>query len=201
MLTYLVQSLGLGLIAGMQPGPFQAYLISLALERGWRRSISSAFAPLLSDGPIIVLVLLVLSQMPVWLSRFLYIAGGLFMLYLAYGTFRSWQKFNPAAVTVIARKGSVLKAALVNLLNPAPYIYWSLVTGPILMMAWREAALNGLLFLLGFYAAMISIIAVIMIAAASAGRIDARINQALLGITAIALVLFGLFQLWQGVQG
>jgi len=79
---------------GGQPGPFQTYLISQTLTRGWKQTLAAAFAPLISDRPIITLCLLVLSQFPFWFQRFLYIAGGLFILYLAYGAYSSWKNFR-----------------------------------------------------------------------------------------------------------
>jgi len=45
-----------GFAAAVQPGPFLAFLISLALSCGWRRALPGVLAPLLSDGLIIVLV-------------------------------------------------------------------------------------------------------------------------------------------------
>jgi hypothetical protein len=64
MLPFFLQGLTLGFAAGAQPGPFQTYLISQTLSQGWRRAWIAAFGPLLSDGPIVALVLLVLSQIP-----------------------------------------------------------------------------------------------------------------------------------------
>src|SRR5512133_995233 len=94
MWIYILQGIGFGMAAASQPGPFQTYLISQSLINGWRRTLPAALAPLVSDGPIILLCLLVLSQVPAWLQRFLYIAGGLFILYLAYGTFKTWKNFD-----------------------------------------------------------------------------------------------------------
>ena len=85
MWLYIIQGPGYGFAAAVKPGPFQTYLISQTLSKGWKRTLPTALAPLLSDGPIITLCLLVLSQVPAWLQRFLYIAGGLFILYLAFG--------------------------------------------------------------------------------------------------------------------
>jgi len=48
--------------AAVQPGPFQTYLISSTLTRGWRRTLPVVLAPLLSDVPVIALVLLVLTS-------------------------------------------------------------------------------------------------------------------------------------------
>jgi len=111
------------------------------LTRGWKRTLPAAVAPLVSDGPIILVCVLVLSQVPAWLQRFLYIAGGLFILYLAYGTYKSWKNFDSQTSQPKSTGGqSVLKAALMNALSPNPYIFWTLVTGPILLKGWRENA-------------------------------------------------------------
>ena len=88
MWIYLFQGAGYRLAAASQPGPFQTYIISQTLTRGWKRTLPVVLAPLVSDGPIILVCLFTLSQVPAWLQRFLYIAGGLFILYLAYGTYK-----------------------------------------------------------------------------------------------------------------
>src|SRR6186997_611543 len=119
MWLYIVQGVVYGFAAAAQPGPLQTFLISQALVKGWRKSLSSALAPLISDGPIIVLCLLVLSQVPSWLRNVLYIAGGLFVLYLAYGSYKSWRSYDPHMPVVDTGLGqSLLKAAMMNALGP-----------------------------------------------------------------------------------
>jgi threonine/homoserine/homoserine lactone efflux protein len=202
MWLYLLQGIGYGLAAASQPGPLQTYLISQSVTRGWKRTLPAALAPLLSDGPIIALCLLVLSQVPPWLDRFLYIAGGLFVLYLAYGTFKSWRNFDLQASEPDSTGGqSIFKAALTIALSPGPYIYWTLVTGPILIKGWRETPANGIGFLSGFYLTMISCLAGIIIIFGLASRFGSKVNRTLLGISAFALLCFGLYQLWLGMMG
>src|SRR5687767_11748977 len=128
MWLYIVQGIGYGLAAAAQPGPFQTSLISQTLINGWKRTLPAALAPLISDGPIIALCLIVLYQVPTWFQRGLYIAGGLFVPYLAYGAFKTWKNFEltiPDIATGTPQR--VVKAALINTLNPNPYIFWSLV--------------------------------------------------------------------------
>ena len=140
MPVYLIQGIGYGFAAAVQPGPFQTYIIAQTLDNGWRNTLLAAFAPLISDGPIIALVLLVLSQVPEWMQRFLYVASGLFVLYLAANAFIGWRNFGTADVAAIpSTQQSLLRAAMMNVLSPGPYIYWSLVTGPVLLAGWREA--------------------------------------------------------------
>ncbi|MCK7485409.1 MAG: LysE family transporter [Bacillus subtilis] len=85
------RELDLDLAAAVQPGPFQTYIISQSLAKGWRKALPAALAPLVSDPPIIALCLLALSQVPAWFERLLYFAGGSFVIYLAAGAYRAWR--------------------------------------------------------------------------------------------------------------
>ena len=201
MWLYIIQGVGYGFAAAIQPGPFQTYIIAQTLTHGWKRTLPAALAPLISDGPIIALCLLVLSQVPIWFQRFLYIAGGLFILYLAYGAYKSWKSFDlNLPSTEFETQQSVFKAALMNALSPGPYIYWSLVTGPILLKGWRETPVNGIGFLAGFYVTIVSSLLAIILVFGTAAKLGPKVNRVLLGISGIALFCFGIYQLWQGIQ-
>ena len=199
MWLYIAQGIGYGFAAAAQPGPLQTYLISQALMKGWKKSLPSALAPLISDGPIIALCVFVLSQVPAWLQRFLYIAGGLFVLYLAYGAYQSWKNFDARLPSPDSgTQQTVLKAALTNALAPGAYFFWALVSGPILIRGWRETPLYGVSFLLGFYITMILSLCAIIVVFGLARQLGPKLNRALLGISAIALFCFGLYQLKLG---
>jgi len=200
MWLYLIQGFGFGLGAAAQPGPLQTFLVTQAMTRGWRHSWFNAFAPLASDGFIVPLVLFVLSRVPAWIQRFLYLAGGVFVLYLAYGACTAWRDFDePAQAAAAPGRQSLFKAALTNILNPAPYIYWSIVTGPILLRGWRESPSHGIAFLLGFYATFVASLLAIIILFGVAGKLGPKVNRAMVGISAGALGFFGLYQLWLGI--
>lgn len=202
MWPYILQGIGYGFAAGAQPGPLQTYIISQTLTRGWRRVIAAAFAPLISDGPIIAVCLLVLSQVPAWLRQFLYFAGGIFVLYLAYGTYRAWRHFEANTETADPKmEKSIWKAALVNILNPNPYIFWTLVTGPILLAGWRETPVHGLVFLIGFYGTFILSLGAMILIFGTVRHLGPKINRILLAVSAIALFCFGIYQLWLGISG
>jgi len=201
MWLYILQGIGYGFTAAVQPGPFQTYLISQTLTRGWKRTLPAALAPLVSDGPIIALCLLVLGRVPIWFQRFLHIAGGLFILYLAYGAFRSWRNFySDMSPTESGAPQSIFKAALMNALSPGPYIFWSLVTGPILLKGWRETPVHGIGFLAGFYVTIVSSLLAIILMFGTAAKLGQKVNRFLLGISAVALFCFGSYQLWQGLH-
>lgn len=197
MLLYLFQGFTLGLSAAATPGPFQAFLLSQSARIGWRRSLPAAFSPLITDGPIIVLMVLVLSSMPVWLLDCLRLAGGLFLLYLAKNAFITAQKRSintRSSCRPVA--GTIFQAAAINILNPNPYIFWSLVGGPVLLECWHKGLPYCLAFLCGMYGALTCGCAGLIILFATAARLGASVNRALLVISAAALALFGCYQLF-----
>jgi threonine/homoserine/homoserine lactone efflux protein len=201
MLAIIIQGIGYGFTGAVQPGPFQTYLISQSLQRGWRKTLYAALAPLISDGPIIVLAIFLLTKLPVGWERVLYIVGGAFVLTLAWSAFRSWRDFDLASLVVdgsVAEQG-MLKAALMNVLSPGPYLFWGLVTGPILLSAWRESALRAAGFLVGFYGTMVISLVALIVLFSTARRLGPRVTRAMVGISAVTLTCFGVYQLWQGI--
>ena len=199
MLTYLILGMTYAFAAAVQPGPLQTYLISQTLSHGWRRTLPAAFSPLISDGPVIVLVLLVLSRVPVWLVQGLRLAGGVFVLYLAWGAVKAWRGYD--AQQMAPAPSSLLRAALVNVLNPNPYISWSLVLGPLLLKGWREAPANGVALLAAFYGTMVLSLAGTIALFAAARNLGPRVTRVLIGLASVALACFGCYLLWSGVGG
>jgi len=101
------------------------------------------------------------------------------------------------AEPVTARAGGFWTAVLVNLLNPNAWVFWSLVGGPILAGALRQAAPHPLAFLGGFYLAMTATNAATVLVFGAVGRLGPRAARALGGISAVAFLVLGLAQLWQ----
>ena len=134
MAHYLIFAASYAFAVTVQPGPLLTYIVSRALTQGWKRTLPTAFAPVLSDTPIIAVVLLVLSRLPQGWDHYLQLAGGVFLLFLAWRaarTFREAPSERPEAP--MSGMKSLFSAAAVNLLNPGPYLGWSLVMGPLLM--------------------------------------------------------------------
>jgi threonine/homoserine/homoserine lactone efflux protein len=177
------------------------YLLSQTIANGWRKTLLAAFAPLLSDGPIILLVLLVLTRTPDWFLSTMQAAGGLFLLYLAWGAYRSFR----TAVTLQplpteANSQSMVKAALMNGLSPNPYIFWGTIGGPVLIAGWRQSPAHGASFMVGFYGTLIGGFMAFIALFAVAKNLDPRVSRGLSLASALALLFFGLYQLWQGAR-
>jgi threonine/homoserine/homoserine lactone efflux protein len=197
MLTYLILGMTYAFAAAVQPGPLQAYILSQTLSHGWRRALPAAFSPLLSDGPIIVLVLLVLSRLPAWLIPAVRCAGGVLLLVFAFLAARTWRRFDAGpAARIPVEPRSLLGATAVNLMSPGPYLGWSLVMGPLLLKGWREDPANGFALLAGFYGVMVLSMAGIIVLFGAARGLGPRVNRAMIGASALALAGLGGYQLW-----
>jgi threonine/homoserine/homoserine lactone efflux protein len=91
-----------------------------------------------------------------------------------------------------------MRAVLVNLLNPNPYLSWSLVLGPLLLRGWRETPAYGIALLTGFYATMVMTMIGIVKLSHAARNIGPRVNRTLIGLSGIALAGFAVYQFWLG---
>jgi threonine/homoserine/homoserine lactone efflux protein len=200
MFAYLLQGLLLGLYGVATPGPFLAYLISEALRGNLKRALPLALAPLISDGFIITVVLLVLTHLPKEVFRWLQVIGGVYLLYLAYTTAQDYFRDRVSyATTGSSYRPNPVKAALINLLSPGPYIAWSIVFGPIFLAGWKISAPTGIAFLIGFYVCLIGGYAALIALFASARYLGQRVHRTMIGLSAITLLGFGVFQVASGL--
>lgn len=198
MLEYLILGATFAFAAAVQPGPLLTYLINQTLSKGWKHTLPAAFAPLISDGPIIVLVLLLLNQIPAWFVKFLHLGGAVFLFYLAFRSYLSWKNFS-MAIPAESKKGQTLiSATVVNLLNPAPYLGWSLVMGPLFIKGYNETPILGFSLIISFYVVLIVCLILIILLFAFARNIGPSVNRITLGLSIIALFFFGVYQAWMG---
>jgi threonine/homoserine/homoserine lactone efflux protein len=201
MFNYLIFGITYSLACVVQPGPFQAFLFSQSIANGWRKTIPLVFAPLLSDISVIILVLLVLTNVPNDFLMILQCAGGVFLFYLAFKAYKTCCTFNQNVNQDVSVQQNFFKAVLVNLLNPNPYLGWSLIMGPMLIKGWNEDPTNGVVLLIGFYSSMILYSIGMVVLFAAARNLGPRVSRISIGISAIAFIIFGCYQLWTGITG
>jgi threonine/homoserine/homoserine lactone efflux protein len=201
MLPFFIFGLSYSFACVVQPGPFQAYLFSQSITNGWRKTLPLVFAPLISDMPVIVLVLFILTTVPSTVLLVLQCIGGVLLIYLAWKAYKTLRSPESAISQGSPGYGNLFRAVLVNLFNPNPYLGWSLVMGPMLIKGWNESAKNGIALLTGFYLSMIIYSAVMLILFSAAGKLGPRVSRISLIISVIAFLLFGFYQLLSGIAG
>jgi len=201
MWPYLVFGSTYAFAAAVQPGQYQAYLISRAIANGWRSTLPAVLAPVLSDVPVVALVLFALTRVPPLFVHLLRFAGGVFLLYLAAQALQACRTYrqSPSASPVPAHR-TLLEAAVVNLLNPNPYLGWALIMGPLLLQAWRESPAAGIALVVAFYLTMVAASTAIVLLFAMARSLGPRVARSLLGLSGVALTVFGVYQIWAGAS-
>lgn len=196
----LIPGITYGFAAAVTPGPLCMYLISQAVSAGWRRTLPAAFSPLISDGPVAVLVLCSLSQASSGLVQCLRLPGGVFILYLAFGAWRSWRSPDSESTDQVhSDTNSLWKASIVNWLNPNLYLGWSIILGPIVLSGWNESHATGIGLISAFYITMIGTMIGMIILFAAARTFGVKVRKGLIGLSSIGLAYLGLYQLWLGI--
>lgn len=191
MLAILLQGAAIGLSAAGAPGPLQAYLISQTLAGGAKRGAPIAFAPLITDAFLVPVILFALHQIPPVFLQFIRLAGAALLLYLAIDLWhRLRQPSATAEAAALPPAGGLRTAVLMNFLSPGPYLFWSLVNGPILLGAWAVAPAHGLGFLFAFYGVFISGMLLLVVIFHQALRLGPSVVRALQWLSLLILVIF-----------
>jgi threonine/homoserine/homoserine lactone efflux protein len=199
--TTILPAITFGFAAAVQPGPLLLYLISLTLRSGWKRSLPGVFSPLITDGPIALVCLFLLSRLPAGFLQYIQVAGGLFLLWLAYKAFLDWKRFKGGdMITTATSAGKTLfHSTIVNFLNPGPYLGWSLVIGPLFLKGWKVQPINGILVIFSFYLTMIVCTMAILLLFHLAKERGPRLQRVLIGLSVLFLGLFGGYQIVMGL--
>lgn len=154
MLSFLTIGTALGLSAGFAPGPLLTLVISETLQHDIKAGIKVALAPILTDLPIIILTVFILSK----LSNFheilgaVTILGGCFVLYMGY---EGLCTKGMELCLVKQKPKSLIKGALTNALSPHPYLFWFSVGAPTMTKAINLGASAPAAFIIGFYGFLI----------------------------------------------
>lgn len=203
MRAYLFVGCGFAVAAALQPGPLQAFLFSRVARSGWIRTLPAAFAPLLSDIPIAALALLVIARVPRQAHALLQTAGGVLLLYLAYLAYCDWRTGSDGGGMDEATSAprTLAQAVAINILNPNPYLGWTLVLGPEAIKAWRAGPALAVLFVAAFYVTMVVMLALTIVAFGATRWLSPRVRRALVLASAILLAAIGVFQVVDGMGG
>ena len=204
LLSLLAQGASLGFTATVSPGPFLTYVCTQTLARGWRHTASLMLSPLLSDLPIILIAVLILGQLPAEALRFIQIAGGVFVLWLAWGMARSLRAGTALVLTAdgapAPKRNILLHGAAINFFGPGAWIFWSTVNGPIVVQAWRQSPALALGFMLSFYAVLVLGIGAWIAVFHQARRLDARVVRGQMALSVVIMLVFGGALLGAGIE-
>jgi threonine/homoserine/homoserine lactone efflux protein len=140
MLEALILGAALGLVAGLAPGPFVAFVAATALQHGLRAGLKVALAPLAVETTAMLVTLAFLSQVPNEALRWVGLAGGAAIAALGIITLRRARGRPMDSGANGDRKGnrSLVRLIVAGLLSPSPWVFWTAVGGPLVLRQWRQ---------------------------------------------------------------
>jgi threonine/homoserine/homoserine lactone efflux protein len=200
MIDLLIAGSLLGIYAGLSPGPMLLLVVSQTIKHDFKEGLKVAFAPLISDIPIIIISLIIISFLEGYKSilGIIFIFGGLYLVYLAYESF----KFKPLDVDMeLDNPKSLRKGVTLNLLNPSPYIFWITIGSPIIILAYMLNPIAPLEFIISFYIFLVGTkICVAYITGKSREFIKGKTYLHIMNILGILILIFAVIYLYNGFQ-
>jgi len=152
-LSFLISGIIFGLSSGLIPGPLLTLVISETLKHGIREGIKISIVPLLSDLPIVLVTILILTRLSDIRPALgiISILGAIFLVYLAVESL----SFKGSDIDTETKPQSLKKGLITNLLNPNPYIFWLSIGAPTTVKAMDIGLLSASLFILSFYFSLV----------------------------------------------
>jgi len=149
-IQFLISGVIFGLVAGISPGPLLTMVISETLRHNIRAGIAIAVAPVLTDVPIVIASIFILTKVADFhfILGIISIAGAVFIGYLAYESIRA--KVVEADVPGTGAR-ALRRGVIANFLNPHPYLFWIAVGAPTVLKAYRTNLLSAIFFVSSFY--------------------------------------------------
>jgi threonine/homoserine/homoserine lactone efflux protein len=197
----------LGLLAGLAPGPYTTMVAATGLERGFRAAVPIALAPLVTDVPPMVVATFVVRTLNWPALTLLGLAGGVLIAMVGVRFLRAHSipgmpptaGERPSGARQSVRLAHVLTA---NLLNPAPWVFWFVLAGPLLLVQLRAGWLRGAAFVVVLFGVNILSASSLAWLASHGRRAMAPVNQRrVLVAVGITLACAGVFMVWQALEG
>jgi threonine/homoserine/homoserine lactone efflux protein len=200
LIKFLALGSFLGLAAGTSPGPLLAVTISETLQYGKWEGIKVAVSPLITDLPIVLSVLYVLSH----LTSYDFIIGIVAFFgasYLIYSGIESLKIKKDSVKLNVEKEDALKKGVIVNFGNPHPYVFWFSIGGPIIYKSLNTHVSATVLFILGFYIFLVgSKVVITLIVEKSKSFINSKHYFSIIRALGIAQIIFGLTFIKMGLS-
>lgn len=197
---YLASGMFFGFAAGISPGPLLALVISETLSHGRRAGFLVSLAPIITDGPIIIVVFALLSRIAgsTVMLGIISLCGGFFLAYLSI----HYLAARAGNSNVLREKPRSLRnAILTNVMNPHPYLFWMTIGVPMVHHALRFGIVSCAAFFVGFYLLLVgSKLLIAELVHRSKHFLKSWQYRFLIKITGLLLFLFSILFLKNGLH-
>ncbi|QLD88569.1 LysE family translocator [Natronomonas salina] len=216
LVTTFLAGVVFGLALAAPPGPMNAIIAEESVLRGWRSGFRAGLGAMTADlvflGLALVGAVAVVERAPI-LRNAMVAAGGVLMLYFAYGAARGAEESFRTDAAPDSR--GFTKAFVLALTNPYQILFWLtvgvglLAPGRIDVLSYASEALAGLVvvetghptLLVGFFGGIVVWITGFPAALTAAERRTERLAPAVALGSAALLALFGVYFLYDAASG
>ena len=198
LVWFLIQVFIISISGAMQPGPVTATAITMGTRSRWAGSLLAVGHGIV-EFPLMVLIIFGLGAIFQKTSAqiIIGIAGGLILLYMAYGMFKTAS--HPVAVQTGARKDKPILAGIVlTVSNPYFLIWWATVGLGLAITATKFGLHAFALFAIVHW--LVDLLWVTALSLASfhgTTLFGPKVQQRVMQICAGAMLFFGLFFLYK----
>ena len=198
LVLFLIQVFIISISGAMQPGPVTATAITMGTRNRWAGSLLAVGHGIV-EFPLMVLIILGLGTIFQKTSAQITIgiAGGLILLYMAYGMFKTAS--HPVSTEAVARKDKpVLAGIIFTISNPYFLVWWATVGLGLATNATKFGLYAFVLFAIVHW--LVDLLWVTALSLASfhgTTLFGPKVQQRVMQVCACAMLFFGLFFLYK----
>ena len=199
-ISFIIPGIIFGLSSGLTPGPLLTLVLSETLKHGIKEGVKISIAPLISDLPIVLVTITILSYLSDIQPALGVISmlGGLFLMYLAFEGI-SFRSTDINSVDVAPQ--SVKKGVITNFLNPSPYLFWFSIGAPTVVKAMDFGLASALLFIACFYVSLVgSKVMLTCVTARSRHFLNSEYYLYTIRLLGIVMLVFALLFIKNGIK-
>ena len=200
MVEFLSTGTLLGLAAGFAPGPLLVLVISETLRHNIKEGIKVSLAPVITDLPILLVSLFVLTRLSNFnlLIGIISIFGGFFVLYLGYESLRT----KGVEIDIEEQTSNAFKKGVItNVLNPHPYVFYMTVGAPMTFKALDQNVFSAVAFVGSFIFLLVaSKVVLAFIVGKSRTFLKGKAYISIMRILGLLLILFSVFLFRDGLK-
>jgi len=199
-IPFIISGIVFGLGGGLTPGPLMTLVITETLKHGTKEGLKVAMAPLITDFPVVLISILLLSKLSEIniIIGIISLVGAIFLVYLGYESFT----FKGVEIDEGYFKPQSLKKGIIaNIFNPAPILFWISVGAPTVLKGYDVSLMAAIYFIFFMYFFLVgSKLLTAMLIGKSRQFLKSRNYMLIIKILGVVLFVFALVFVMDGLE-
>ena len=199
-IPFIISGIVFGLGGGLTPGPLMTLVITETLKHGTKEGLKVAMAPLITDLPVVLLSIFLLSKLSELdlVIGIISLLGAIFLVYLGYESFT----YKGVEIdTKLFKPQSLKKGIIANIFNPAPILFWISVGAPTVLKGYEVSIMASAYFIFFMYFCLVgSKILTAMLVGKSRQFLKSRNYMLIIKILGVVLFVFAFVFLKDGLE-